>query len=283
MLLCPLVLASDLTIGTLQVGNLQAIVFAIAMLAMVLFAKRRYAAGGALLAFATVSKLFPGLLLLYLLVRRKWRALAWTIGLTVVLVAISLLDTGRAPYHAFLNHLPGLLGGEAFPAFRNPGAIAKNYSVPGMAFKLRLFSVPGASFAAMRIVGWIYTLIVLAATVIVARRTLNRVEQPLAWLAILILASLRSPFLPGYAVIPALWLLTLLAAVVAPTVRMLCFALLAWLILNISVPQSGSDPRLMSIIILLPQTVMVILIVLALRNRTAPAGPEPSTRSDASC
>jgi hypothetical protein len=185
-------LASDLTIGTLQVGNLQAIVFALAMLAMVFLAQRRYAVGGTLLAFVTVSKLFPGLLLVYLLVQRKWRALAWTAGLTVVLVAISLLDTGRAPYSALFNHLPGLLGGEAFPAFRNPGAIAINYSVPGMAFKLHLFGIPGASFAAMKIVGWIYTLIVLSVTVIVARRTLNRVEQPLAWLAILILASLRS-------------------------------------------------------------------------------------------
>ncbi len=272
LLLSPLVLASDLTIGTLQVGNLQAIVFGLAMLAMVLFAQRRYAAGGALLAFATVSKLFPGLLLIYLLARRKWRALAWTTGLTVVLVVISLLDTGRAPYDAFLNHLPKLLGGESFPAFRNPHAIAQNFSVPGMAFKLRLFGVPGASFAAMRIVGWVYTLIALAATVLVARRPLNRIQQPIAWLAILIVASMRSPFLPGYAVPPALWLLTLLAAVAAPTVRASCFALLAWLILNISIPLSGQDPRLSSIILLLPQTVMVILIVLALRNRAGPAG-----------
>ena len=274
LLLSPLVLASELTIGTLQVGNLQAMVFALAMLAMVFFAQRRYAAGGALLAFVTVSKLFPGLLLVYLLVQRKWRALAWTASLTVVLVAISLLDTGRAPYNAFLNHLPGLLGGEAFSAFRNPGAIAINYSVPGMAFKLRLFGISGASFAAMKIVGWIYTLIVLSVIIIVASRTLNRVEQPLAWLAILILASLRSPFLPQYAVIPALWLLTLLAAVVGPTVRTLCFALLAWLILNISVPVSGPDPRLSSIILLLPQTAMVILIVLALRNRPESSGSQ---------
>jgi alpha-1,2-mannosyltransferase len=274
LLLSPLVLVSDFTIGTLQVGNLQAVVFAIAMLGMVLVAQRRYAAGGALLAFATVSKLFPGMLLVYLLVRREWRALAWTAGLTVATVAISLLDTGRTPYDAFFSHLPRLLGGEAFPAFRNPGVVAKNYSVPGMAFKLHLFGFPGASFAAMKIVGWIYTLIVLAVTVIVAMRKLTRDEQPLAWLAILILASLRSPFLPGYAIIPVLWLLSLLAAVVAPrfgTVRTLCFALVAWLILNISVPQSGPDPRLISAILLLPQAVIVILIVLALRNRPEPA------------
>ena len=277
LLLAPLVLASDLTIGTLQIGNLQAIVFSIAMIAMVLLAQRRYAAGGALLAFATVSKLFPGLLLVYLLVRREWRALAWTCGVMAALVVISLLDTGWTPYNAFLDHLPRLLGGEAFPAFRNPGAIAKNYSVPGMALKLQLFGVTGASFGAMKILGWLYTLVVLPITIIVARRTLNREEEPLAWLTILILASLRSPFLPGYAVIPVLWLLTLLAATVAPTVRILCGALLAWLLLNISLPQQGPDPRLMAVIILLPQIVIVMLIVLALRNRPASSAHAPAS------
>jgi hypothetical protein len=276
LLLAPLVVASDLTVGTLQIGNLQAIVFSIAMIAMVLLAQHRYAAGGALLAFVTVSKLFPGLLLLYLLVRREWRALAWTSGVMAALVVISLLDTGWAPYKAFLDHLPRLLGGEAFPAFRNPGAIAKNYSVPGMAFKLQLFGITGASFGAMKIVGWIYTLVVLALTIIVARRTLNREEEPLAWLTILILASLRSPFLPGYAVIPVLWLLTLLAATVAPTVRILGGVLLAWVVLNISLPQQGPDPRLMSLIILLPQAVIVILIVVALRSLPGPSAHAPA-------
>jgi hypothetical protein len=277
LLLAPLVLASDLTVGTLQIGNLQAIVFSIAMIAMVLLAQRRYAAGGALLAFVTVSKLFPGLLLLYLLVRREWRALAWTCGVMAALVAISLLDTGWAPYNAFLDHLPRLLGGEAFPAFRNPGAVAKNYSVPGMALKLRLFGITSASFGAMKIVGWIYTMVVVALTIIVARRTLNREEEPLAWLTILILASLRSPFLPAYAVIPVLWLLTLLAATVAPTVRILSSGLLAWVLLNIAIPQQGPDPRLISMVILLPQIVIVILIVLALRNRPDLSAREPAS------
>ena len=277
LLFSPLVLASDLVLGTLQIGNLQAIVFSVAMIAMVLLAQRRYAAGGALLAFATVSKLFPGLLLIYLLVRREWRALAWTSGMIAALVAISLLDTGWTPYQAFLDHLPRLLSGESFPAFRNPGAVAKNYSVPGMVFKLQLFGVAGASFGAMKIVGWIYTLVVLAITVIVARRTLKREEEPLVWLTILILASLRSPFLPGYAVIPVLWLLTLLAATFAPTVRMLCVTLLAWAILNIAVAQQGPDPRLISLIILLPQIVIVILIVITLRSRTGSLNHAPGS------
>jgi hypothetical protein len=141
-------------------------------------------------------------------------------------------------------------------------AVAKNYSVPGMVFKLKLFGIPGASFGAMKIVGWIYTLIVMAATVILARRMSKSVEQPLAWLTILILASLRSPFLPAYAVIPVLWLLTLLAATLTPKIRSLGVVLLAWVMLNVAVPQQGPDPRLTSAIILLAQMVMVILVLL---------------------
>ena len=227
-----------------------------------------------MLAYATVSKLFPGVLLVYLLVQRKWRALAWTVGLCIALVAISLVDTGWTPYRAFLDHLPRLLGGEAFPAFRRPWAVAHNFSVPGMALKLRLFGVTGASFGAMKVVGWIYTLILLAATVFVARRTLTREQEPLAWLTILILASLRSPFLPLYAVIPVLWLLTLLAATVTPTLKTLLGVLLAWVMLNVMAPTSV-DPRLVAAIILLPQTVIVILIVLALRGRPDLSGHVP--------
>ena len=54
------------------------------------------------------------------------------------------------------------MSGEAFSAFRNPGAIGNNGSVPGLIFKLKLWGVPHMGFEAMRIVGWIYTLVVVA-------------------------------------------------------------------------------------------------------------------------
>ena len=280
LLLSPLVFASDITINTLQIGNLEAMIFAIAMLGMVCLANGHYRSGGLLLAYATLSKLFPGLLIVYLVVRRQWRALAWTAGFSAALVLVSVLDTGWAPYHAFLHQLPKLLGGEAFPAFRNPVSIAKNYSVPGMVFKLHLFGLPGASFGAMKIVGWIYTLIALAATVVLSRRTLNRDKQPLIWLAILILASLRSPFLPSYVLISALWLLTLLAATVTPTVERLGVILLAWMMLNAFIPQLHPDPRLISIVALLPESAMIILVVLAFRNWPESSGTEDLIRGD---
>jgi alpha-1,2-mannosyltransferase len=276
LLLSPLVLAADMTIGCLQIGNLQAVVFAIAMLAMVFFSHRRYAAGGALLAFATVSKLFPGMLILYLAVRREWRAVAWTTAFCAALVGISLLDTGRVPYVAFFDHLPRLLSGESFSAFRNPGAVAKNLSVPGFLFKLKLFGLPNGSFALMKTIGTIYTVIVLAVTVVVGMRRTTRNEQPLIWLAILILASLRSPFLPQYELFAVLWLLTLLAARVAPSIRTLSLAVIAWVVLNITIPINGPDPRLNAAMALVSQAVMIALLVLTLRQKQESPVTEPA-------
>ena len=58
--------------------------------------------GSALLAFVTVNKLSPGMLLEYVTARREWRAVAWTVGVCAALVGISLLDIESAPYSAFV-------------------------------------------------------------------------------------------------------------------------------------------------------------------------------------
>jgi alpha-1,2-mannosyltransferase len=267
LLLSPLVLGAEITIGTLQVGNVQAAVIALAMLAMVLFARGRCAAGGVLLAFVIVSKLFPGLLLVYLAGRREWRAVVWTVGMGAGLVCISLIDMGSAPFGAFLHHLPRLLSGEAFPVFRRPGGVATNLSVPGFLFKLKLFGLPNGSFEAMKIVGTIYTVIVLAVTAALGTQRVSKSQQPLIWLTVLILASLRSPFLPQYGLFPVLWLLILLAATAAPSVRTLCLSLMAWLALNIVVPVNGADPRLVASMALVSQAIIGILIVLTVRQQ----------------
>ena len=177
----------------------------------------------------------------------------------------TLVDLGWATYESFLPHLPGLLGGEAFPAFRNPAARAINFSVPGLVFKVGLFGVPGMSFGASKIVGWIYTAVAIWAIVIVARRTLRDDEKPVVWLAILILATLRSPFLPqAYRVFPPLWLLTLLVAAKAPTAKTLSLVLLAWVGLNIFWPMDWPmEPRVRAILNGLPQTATIVLAILA--------------------
>jgi len=272
LLLSPLLWMSLPMASVLQKGNVQGMVIAAVMLAMALFEWRRPAAGGAILAFVTLSKLYPGLLILYLVARRQWRALAWTAAFAAAFMVLTFLDIGWAPYAAFLDRFPALLGGEAFPAFRNPAAMAINFSIPGLAFKAKLFGVPGMSFVASKIVGWIYTPIAIAVAIFAGLRAQRNDEKPLVWMAILILATLRSPFLPqGYAAVPALWLLTLLAATYAPTAKSLGTVLIAWAALNIYWPTDWPiDPRLLAVVSGVPQALTVVVAVLALRRRLEP-------------
>jgi hypothetical protein len=275
LLLSPLLWVALPTLSTLQKGNVQAVVIALSMMAMLLFERQRPAAGGMLLAFATVSKLYPGLLGVYLLARRQWLAVVWTALLGGVFCFWVFLDLGWGPYKDFLGHLPGLLGGEAFPAFRNPAAMAINLSVPGLVFKLKLFGATSLSFGASKVVGWIYTLFILVATIIAARRPQNGPEAPAVWLAILTLATLRSPFLPqAYGAFPAFWLLILLAARHAPTARTLTWTLLAWAGLNVFWPLDWPlDPRWLALANGIPQVLTMALAVLALRREGW--APEP--------
>lgn len=231
--LSPFVLVAPAMVITLVMGNVQLAIIASALIAMVLFERGRYASGGALLAYATVSKLYPGVLVLYLLLRRDWRAVGWTAAAAVAVVLVTVLDFGVAPYRVFVAEVPALLGGEAFAAFRNPSAMAVNESIPGIAFKLALFGVPNMGFAASKVLGWIYTVVVIVVTVRLAVRPLTPGREPLAWLAVLILATLRSPFLPTYAPFPSLWLATLIAALLwqqgrSPAGAMACWAVLAF-------------------------------------------------------
>jgi alpha-1,2-mannosyltransferase len=280
LLLSPLLLASIPTINFLQKGNVQGLVIAMAVVAMLCFERRRWAWGGALLAFATVSKLFPGLLLFFLIAQRRWRPVIWTIGLSVAFALLTAIDIGAASYAAFLEHLPGLLGGEAFPAFRNPVATAINISVPGLVFKLKLFDVPGMGFAASKIVGWAYTAVALVATFLASKRPLPDEEKPLLCLAILIVATLRSPFLPqAYASFPPLWLATLLAAKAEPNAKTLGVLLGVWFPLSIYWPIDWPiDPRWLATIMLVPQAITIALAARVLMGRVEVGGGSGTRR-----
>ena len=275
--LTPLVLAAPPMIATLQMGNVQLVVIAAAMAAMVLFERRWYVSGGLLLAYVTVGKLFPGLLVLYLLLRRDWRAVWATAAWAVALGVASLALFGIAPWHDFLDHLPKLLSGEAFPAFRRPDAIAVNQSVPGVVFKLKLFGVPHMDFTAMRIVGWIYTVIAVAGTAWLALRAAPRGREPLLWLIVLILATLRSPFLPTYAGFPTFWLATLVAAVCWQRPGMVRVAVIVWSMHAILFGLGTIDPHI-NAVWTTAQTVATFVLV----SRTWPLLREPASASEPS-
>jgi hypothetical protein len=264
-MLIPVVFAGFPTINTLQKGNVQLLIVAVSMIAMVLISKRKFLSGSALLAYSAASKIYPGMLFIYLLGRRQWRAIIYTVVVGIALFLVTLLAFGSAPYEAFLKHLPGILGGEAFPAFRNPHAMAINASIPGIIFKLKIFGVQGMGFGISKIIGWIYTLILIAIVYVVAQR---RNDNAMVWLAILILATLRSPFLPiAYATFPPLWLLSLVIACYSPTPKTLFLLALGWVCLNINIPDdSGVEPRITALITVIPQLVTITLAWIALKQ-----------------
>ncbi len=266
LLLAPLVFAALPMLSALQKGNIQLVVVALSMLAMLMLERRHYASGGLVLAFATASKLYPGLLIVYLLVRRDWRALAWTAGWGAVLTVITLADVGWVQFQGFFEHVPGLLSGEAFPAFRNPGAMAVNFSLPNIGFKLKVLGIGDLGFGTAKVLGWIYTLVAVWATVAIARRAQGRSVLPLAWLAIIAIATLRSPFLPSaYAAFPFIWLLSLLAANHATRLRVLALTTLGWIAMNIYLPVDWMSPRPLAVICLIPHAVTIAILVWAVR------------------
>ena len=266
--LTPFVLAAPAMIITLVMGNVQLAVIAASMIAMVLFERGRHAAGGLVLAYAIVGKLYPGLLILYLLLRREWRPVVWTGAFALAFVVVTLVDFGTGPYVAFVTHFPKLLSGEAFPAFRNPAAIAINESIPGLVFKLKLFGVPYMDFGAARIVGWLYTVLAVALVARLALRPAAAGREPLAWITILLLATMRSPFLPTYAPFPSLWLATLLAALAWDRPRMLATVVVAWAVLTFTFG-TGAVPPAVNAIWTFAHTVAAFVLV-AIVMRVAP-------------
>jgi alpha-1,2-mannosyltransferase len=270
--LTPWAVAAPSVIGTLQAGNVQLLFLVASAVAMLLFERRRPAIGGLLLGYAIVSKLYPGVLVLYLLLRLDWRAVGWTAAAGVALTVVTLADLGTSPMLAFAHHLPKILSGEAFPGLYRPPAIAINESVPGIAFKLGLLGVPGMGFAAAQAVGWIYTVVLVGMTAWLARRWSDRRLDPLAWVAILILATLRSPFLPQYGAFPALWLATLVLAVASTRRGVRGAAAVLWLVLALQFGQSAATPAV-NAVLTFTHTLASLVLVFAILPRVV-AEPE---------
>jgi alpha-1,2-mannosyltransferase len=229
--LLPLALVPLSTMYALQMGNAQLLYIVIAMLGLAAFARQHHALGGLLLAFTVVGKMFPAILLIYLALRRDWRAVGWTVAWGAVFVLATLADVGWAPFPFFLDHLPRLLSGEAFPMLRATITAANNMSIPGLVLKPAAFGGPVIPFVAIKVAGWVYSAVVLWVVVRLALRPVAPRYEPLAWLTILGVTALRSPFLPTYGAFPGAWLGAILLAVCWAEPRRWWAVLGCWLIL----------------------------------------------------
>lgn len=224
-LLLPVLWAAPPILLTLQIGNFQLTALSLGVLAMLAFARERPVQGGLALGFATSSKIFPGVLGLWLLASRRWRAVLWTLAASVVLVALALVLLGRRPLIDFFQYqLPRISSGEAFDWIEVPSVALINASAYGLVTKLRLLGLPWTEKPGAEAFTHLYALALLPLVLLAAWRRrrgvgvgmdqeVGRLRQAQAWLGLLNLASFRSPFVPdAYATIGSLWLLTLLAA-----------------------------------------------------------------------
>lgn len=228
-LLVPLVFASPPTMLDLQFGQFHLTTVLLSVGAMVAFEGRRPALGGALLAFAIVSKIFPGLLLVILLARRRWRDLSFTIGFAAAYSVLALVVLGPAPFVAFYSYqLPRIASGAAFSFFlRDPFFISRNVAVYGIVFKLRALGVPGMTQALASALSWLYTAVLVWLSWRASHVERTRLGRAQLWLALLSLAALRSPLAPSaYAVAPILWLLTLFAGQVRGPLGVIAYVIL---------------------------------------------------------
>ena len=241
-LLLPVLLGALPTMLGLQFGQFHVATLLLSVAAMICFEERRPAAGGALLAVATVSKLFPAFLLVYLLARRRWREVAWTLGGCVVFSLVGLAVLGWTPFQAFLQYqLPRIHTGEAFAFYEhNALVVSRNFGIPGLVTKLHWFGVPGMTHRLGTILGWLYTFLLFALAWAAGRRVEGRVAEGRAWLALLTLGAFRSPLAPPYVTLSTLWLLTLLAGEIrGRTSRVVAFVV-AWLLIMGTPPLTGA-------------------------------------------
>lgn len=216
-LLIPAIFASIPTMLNLQFGQFHAMAVMLALAGMVAFAHERRAWGGALLSFAILSKISPGMLLVWLAARRRWRDIGWALGMGALFVVVAAVVLGTEPFIAFISYqLPRMASGAAFsfgeradiPTF----IVSRSFSIYAVVAKLRLLGIADLGVTVAKAITWIYTASLLWLAWRADVRGSDKRIQLLVWLALLNLAALRSPVAPSaYVTGPTLWLLALLA------------------------------------------------------------------------
>jgi hypothetical protein len=252
-------MATPHVVYALQQGNFQSTAVPLAVAAVVLLYTGRLKRGTVLLAFTAASKIFPGVLIVYLLAARQWRALAWTAVFGAALLAITLTAFGSKPFVDFLRYeVPRISSGESFPQTERADTMPSNQSVYGATVRLRVLGLGWLTEPRGLAIASVYGLLVLALAGFAGWRATVDVSDPAgrarlvtAALALVSLASFRSPFVGVYGLMGTVWLMTLLAAGLRTDKSLLgalalvaLFCVASWLI-----PGPGHEPTAIAMIV----------------------------------
>lgn len=217
LVMVPLVVSAFPVLHALQYGQFHLFAVLGAVAAMMLFDRERHAAGGALMAVAILSKIFPGILLVPLVAARRWSALAWTAAFAAVLTVGALGVFGVEPFVAFVtDHVPRLGSGAAFafgdawPELREL-VIADNQGVFGLVAKLEWLGVAGMGGSTASALNRVYAvgLVSIALALGSGLARAPREQRVMAWISLVGLGSLVSTGAFGdYVPLTAVWLAT---------------------------------------------------------------------------
>lgn len=267
-LLIPVIWISFPMLANLQYGQFHMMSILLGVAAMMWFSKEKHLLGGAALALAMLSKMAPGILLIYLIAKRRWKEVGWTLGLCVAFSLLALAVIGTKPFLAFFTYqLPKLQNGQAFafadvwPEYRDL-LIAINQSPFAMIYKLDALGLPGMTLGVAKITHVIYTALVLVIAVLAARIKGNDHHQLLIWLALVNLAGFVSKGAWGdYIPIGTIWMMTfMIKEFTATSARKIVMAFM-WLFMFLSLgvlPLPGlGDP---SVFISLALVGMIMII-----------------------
>jgi hypothetical protein len=207
LLLIPLFLVSGPTSMGLQRGQFHPLAWALAIGAMLAFQRRRNALGGAMLSFAVLSKIFPGVLGIYLVVTRRWRAAGWTLAATAAWVVLALVVIGVPTFEHYIDfQLPRVVSGDMHShCFERVGCIINNQAPSGLPHKLSALGWLDNPGPIADVIARVFVLVVVAVAIRAGVRTSastrdtveTRAACALAWASLTMLASMMPRLAPG--------------------------------------------------------------------------------------
>jgi hypothetical protein len=120
-------------IDTLYGGQLDILILALLVLALLLARRERFVASGAALAFAVMTKLHPALVLPFYCAPRRWRGY---LGFALALALIVAVSVALAPPNLYVSYLTVVLPGRGGESTGNP----ENQSLSGFLYRVQNLS-----------------------------------------------------------------------------------------------------------------------------------------------
>jgi hypothetical protein len=131
LLAAALICLSPAVLLTLQIGNAQLLCLCLSVLGLVALRHERPWLGAVLLGLGILTKLFPAVLLVELVARRRWRDLGAVAAVLTAATAALVLFAGTGPLTSFvLYHLPRLASGAAHPLVLQAESLPVNHALP---------------------------------------------------------------------------------------------------------------------------------------------------------